>query len=298
MSLFVIEGQNKLSGEVNIHGAKNSILPILAATVLVKGDCVIENCPMLSDVDTSLKILKHLGIDSKTENGVITVSNNGINKCDVPYELMNKMRSSVVFSGAILGALNEVKITNPGGCEIGKRPIDLHIKALKALGAELTEEDGYLYFTAKGGLTGTTINFPFKSVGATENAVLAAALAKGETVINNAATEPEIIDLANFLNSCGAKITGAGTEKIVIEGVYTLHPCVHRIIPDRIVAATYMSAAAVTDGTLLINRVNVNHLESVISAYKTAGCNIKTYDNSIEISSNGLRAIDYTESNV
>lgn len=281
MSKYVINGQHELFGEVYVHGAKNSILPILAATILCKGTSIIKNCPRLSDVNNSINILKYLGCKCFFKGNTVTVDSTTINCCRVPDNLMLKMRSSIIFLGAILGRCKNAIVTSPGGCELGPRPIDLHISALKSMGAVVREGHGRIEFDAPCGLKGTTINLSFASVGATENIILAATNASGITTINNAAKEPEICDLANFLNSCGANISGAGTDTITINGVNHLKGCVHTVVPDRIVATTYMSAAAVTGSNITIKGVEPSHLTSVLSVFVEAGCDLKYCKDSI-----------------
>ncbi len=275
MSKLIIKGKNRLFGEVRVHGAKNSALPILAATVLCKGRCVIHNCPMLSDVNTSIEILRHLGCVCSFKDNTVTVNTDTLVCNRIPDSLMREMRSSVVFLGAILGKCGNAVISSPGGCELGPRPIDLHISALKKLGATVTETHGLIEFGAPNGLKGCEINLSFASVGATENIILAAATAKGTTVIHNAAREPEICDLADFLNACGARIYGCGTGTVVIDGVTQLGGCTHKVIPDRIVAATYMAGAAVTGGKIKLLDVVPSHLTAINSVFEESGCKIK-----------------------
>ncbi len=281
MSKFIINGGHKLFGEVEVHGAKNSALPILAATVLCRGKSTIHNCPILSDVTASINILKHLGCRCCFKNNTVTVDTNALHCSRIPDNLMFKMRSSVIFLGAILGRCGNAVISTPGGCELGPRPIDLHISALKRLGAKVCEKHGIIEFDAPDGLIGADINLSFASVGATENIILAAATAKGTTTIYNAAKEPEICDLAAFLNACGAKIFGAGTDKITIYGVNSLKGCSHTVISDRIVAASYMSAAAVTGGEIVLKNVVHDHLTAICTVFEEAGCKLKKLDNSI-----------------
>ena len=284
MSKYEIIGGKRLCGKVRVQGAKNSALPILAATVLCEGKSILHNCPQLSDVYTSVNILKHLGCCCDIRDNTVTVDTSELTCSHIPDELMREMRSSIVFLGAILGKCGNAVISSPGGCELGPRPIDLHISSLKKMGATINEAHGLIEFTAPNGLLGTDINLSFASVGATENIILAAVTARGKTVIHNAAKEPEIVDLANFLNRCGAKINGAGSDKIIIDGVVKLKGCTHAIIPDRIVAASFMSAAAITGGEIVLENVIPSHLASVNSVFEESGCNITCKDDAIIIS--------------
>lgn len=283
MSKLLINGGKTLFGNVKIHGAKNSALPLLAATVLCKGNSVIHNCPNLSDVNASINILKHLGCKCKFLDNTVFVDANQIRCCKIPDTLMLKMRSSVIFLGAILSRCGTAIISSPGGCELGPRPIDLHISALKRMGATVKERHGHIEFNAPYGLNGAEIQLSFASVGATENIILAAVTAKGCTIIHNAAKEPEICDLADFLNKCGAQICGAGTDTIIIYGANSLIGCVHEVIPDRIVAASYMAAAAITGGEITLCNVKPQHLIAVTSVFEEAGCILNTTNESIKI---------------
>ena len=284
MERLTIEGLHKLSGAVTVHGAKNSALPILAATLLADGASEITNCPALSDVEASAAILRYLGCRVEQADGCVTVDTAGLCRNDVPDRLMREMRSSIVFLGAIAARTGEAHLTFPGGCELGPRPIDLHLAALRKLGVEIEEERGRLNCRVKGRLTGTTITLAFPSVGATENVLLAAVLAQGTTEIVNAAREPEIVDLCGYLNACGARITGQGEGCILIEGVDRLAGCRHRVIPDRIEAATYMAAAAVTGGSLFLKEVEPIHLAGILPAFEEAGCQISQWEKEILIS--------------
>ncbi len=283
MSKLIINGGKRLFGEVKIHGAKNSVLPILAATVLCVGTSVIHNCPALSDVNASINILKHLGCKCSLQNNTVTVNTANL-KCNrIPDRLMREMRSSVIFLGAVLGKCGNAVISSPGGCELGPRPIDMHISALKKLGATVNERHGLIELDAPNGLKGAEINLSFASVGTTENVILAAATAKGITVIRNAAKEPEICDLADFLNASGARVYGAGTDTVTICGVDSLSCCTHAIIPDRIAAATYMSAAAITGGKITLRDITPSHLTAISAVFEEAGCEIFNSNNSLTV---------------
>lgn len=275
MSAFVINGGRRLNGTLSVQGSKNSVLPILAATLLVEGESVIHNCPSLSDTDCTIRILKSLGCRVQRQGDVVTVENTDSDISEIPEKLMREMRSSVVFLGAVLGKTGKATISAPGGCEIGLRPIDLHLYAVKRLGVEVEDNYGKLICTAPEGLKGSKITFSFPSVGATENAVLTAVKARGVTTIVNCAREPEIIDLCDFLNKCGAKIQGAGESIIVVEGVKSLKGCEHNVICDRIAATTYLAATAVTGGDVeLLNTVPL-HLNSILPLFEESGCDVR-----------------------
>lgn len=275
MAKIYIEGGRRLEGEIRVHGAKNSALPVLAATLLCRGVSVIHNCPSLLDVAASIKILEHLGCQCKREGETVIVDSTALTGCDIPDHLMREMRSSIVFLGAIAARCGTARLSFPGGCELGPRPIDLHLSALRQLGLTITEDRGLLDCRAAGRLKGASVSLSIPSVGATENILLAAVTAKGRTVIHNAAREPEISDLAAFLNRAGACIRGAGSSVIEVDGVYELHGAEHRVIPDRIIAATYMAAAAVTGGDLLLREVEESHLASVLGSFEAAGCRLR-----------------------
>ena len=243
MGSITIEGGHRLGGDVTVQGAKNSVLPILAATLLCSGECRIRRCPHLSDVDAAADILRYLGCKVDWSDGDLLVDSRVLTRCDIPQTLMRRMRSSVIFLGAILARCGWAELSYPGGCELGPRPIDLHLAALRTLGASIEERGGKLYCQARH-LTGGQIVLAIPSVGATENAMLAACGAEGVTVITNAAREPEIVDLQDFLCACGAEVRGAGGSVITVEGKRPLHGCSHRVIADRIVAATYLCAGA------------------------------------------------------
>ncbi|HBT49230.1 MAG TPA: UDP-N-acetylglucosamine 1-carboxyvinyltransferase [Caldanaerobacter subterraneus] len=285
MGKFKINGGKRLYGEVEVHGAKNSILPILAATILNEGVSVIHNCPRLKDVDSMIEILEHIGCKIDFNGRDIVVDARDVKDSEIPDNLMRTMRSSIFLMGALIARNKKAFISFPGGCDIGHRPIDLHLKGLKKLGVEI--EESYGYIRCKGvRVRGNEIHLDLPSVGATENIMLAATLADGITVIRNAAKEPEIEDLQNFLNSMGARITGAGTNTIVIEGVKKLHDTEYTIIPDRIVAGTYLCAAAMTRGELTVVKALKEHLEPLISKLKETGCELKTGNDYIKITCN------------
>lgn len=270
----MINGGKRIYGEAKVQGSKNSVLPILAATVLVRGESVIQNCPDISDVEATVKILRHLGCKVKREGHTVTVDSADVNRADIPDDLMREMRSSVVFLGAIIGRMGKASLSTPGGCEIGLRPIDLHLDAIQRFGVNIREEFAKIDFEVINTLEGTNIALSFPSVGATENIILTACTAKGTTVITNAAREPEISDLADFLNSCGAKISGTGEGTVIIEGVKALRSVQYKVIPDRIVAATYMAAAAMTHGKIHLTNLIPAHIAPAVPVFEEAGCDI------------------------
>ena len=241
MSQLLARGGNRLEGEVTIQSAKNSVLPVLAATILTGGTVELRRCPHLRDVEASIRILQALGCRAEWQGDTLTVDTSGMSGCGIPDTLMREMRSSVIFLGAILARCGQASLSSPGGCELGPRPIDLHLSGLRMLGAEIDDTGGTLRCQA-GKLTGREIVLGFPSVGATENLMLAACGAEGTTVISNAAREPEIVDLQMFLNACGAKVQGAGSSSITVEGGCSFHGCTYACMPDRIVAATYLCA--------------------------------------------------------
>ncbi len=284
MAKLLVEGCRKLSGEVEVQGAKNSILPILAATILSRDENVLHNCPCLSDIDTAINILRYLGCKATRHGHTLVVNTSDLSGIKIPDSLMRGMRSSIIFLGAILTRCKSAVMTLPGGCELGPRPIDLHLDALRKMGADIEEHHGIISCTAPKGLKGANIALSFPSVGATENIMIAACLAKGTTVITNAAREPEIEDLSDYLTKCGAQISGAGEGTIVIEGVSSMHGTSHTIIPDRIVAATLMSAAAVTGSDITLKGVINRHLGAVIPVFEEAGCKVECKEGRMFIS--------------
>lgn len=284
MNKFVIEGGIPLKGELRVQGAKNAVLPILAASIMSGEECIIHNCPALRDVEKTELVIRQLGCDIKREHETIIVNSAGINNCRIDERLMREMRSSIIFLGAILTACKKAEVGMPGGCPIGLRPIDLHIKALKKMGVTVQEEHGYLKCECKK-LKGCDIHLDFPSVGATENIMLAAVKAEGTTVITNAAREPEIYDLACFLNLMGAKVRGAGSSVITIDGVDKLHGAEYRIMPDRIVAQTYLIAAMITGGEIHLCEAKAVHMKAVLSVLSEMGAKILHDDNSVTIKS-------------
>lgn len=282
MGKIIVTGGNRLTGEISISGAKNAVLPILAATVIGANESTIFNVPELRDVEVMERILLSLGCNVKKMDKMIWVDSKPLNNHKIPEDLVREMRSSIILMGAMLSRSGEVIISYPGGCEIGPRPIDMHLKALRELGAEIEESHGFIYCKAKE-LKGCEIQLDYPSVGATENIMLAAVKAKGTTVIRNAAREPEIIDLQSYLNKAGAKINGAGTSVIIIDGVDKLNNVTHNTMPDRIVAGTYMIASAITEGEVVVKNIIIDHLQAVIAKLREAGCLIYNDNNSLKI---------------
>ena len=287
MSELQITGGRNLSGHVYIHGAKNSVLPILAASVLIPGTTVIHNCPRLSDVEASLAILNHLGCKTKREDDTVIIDAASPMRCDIPDRLMREMRSSVIFLGAVLARMKRAKMSMPGGCELGPRPIDLHLSALREMGAQVLEGAGGLDCTAEE-LIGREITLALPSVGATENIMLAACGAQEITTIINAAREPEIVDLQNFLNAMGAHVRGAGSSTIAIEGGCQFHGGAYTVMGDRIVAATYLAATASAGGDVTVEGVDWRHLSTVTAVFREAGCDVRSERNGVRLICPGL----------
>ncbi|MDR1065732.1 MAG: UDP-N-acetylglucosamine 1-carboxyvinyltransferase [Oscillospiraceae bacterium] len=291
MSVLKISGGRELRGTARVHGAKNSVLPIIAASLLANGETVLHNCPKLSDVDAAIKILRHLGCSAERAGNEVIIDSRGLSRLDIPHGLMREMRSSVIFLGAMLARGGEAELSLPGGCELGPRPIDLHLGALRELGAEITEEGGSIICRAAK-LWGRRVNLSFPSVGATENTMLAASLADGTTIITNAAREPEIWDLQCYLRALGVAVYGAGTPTVTVEGTKISASVSHSVIPDRIVAATYLAAAAATRSEIELTDVIPAHLSTVIEVLGEMGCDIRVERERIRVSSDGkLRAV-------
>lgn len=286
MEKIVVKGGKKLSGEVNISAAKNSVLPIIAATILSKEDIELENIPMLEDVLVICNLLSDLNCDVKIVDDRININTKDLVPVEIDSELIRKMRASFLIMGPMLSRFGYCKLSLPGGCNIGSRPIDLHLKGFKALGADINIGHGYIEAKADK-LVGNRIYLDFPSVGATENIIMAAALAEGNTIIENAAEEPEIWDLAEFLNSMGANITGAGTGKIVIEGVNSLRGSKYKPIYDRIEAGTFMIGAAITNSKIKVNGINGEHLRPLIEKLKECGIGFEELGESIIVDGTG-----------
>ena len=296
MEKLIIHGGHELHGRVKISGAKNAVLPIIAATLLAQDKpCVLDEVPYLNDVCTIAEVLRQLGakVNFNRDEHTLSIDSTVLKTVDAPYDLVRKMRASFVIMGPLLARYGKAKISMPGGCAIGTRPIDLHLKGFEALGAEIEIGHGFINATAPNGLKGTSIYLDFPSVGATENIMMAACMAEGQTILENAAQEPEIIDLANFLNIMGAKIRGAGTNVIKITGVPKLIGHNYTIIPDRIEAGTYMVAVAMTGGDIYIENAISEHLKPVIAKLNEAGVKIEEDIDGIRVSCNKRpKAID------
>lgn len=274
MDTYLITGGNRLYGEILLQGSKNASLPIIAASILIDGISIISRCPSISDTLAMKELLLALGCNVLRNKDELKIDSRTCNKAEIPEDLMKEIRSSIVLMGPMLARHGRVKLTHPGGCEIGARPIDLHLNGLRQLGAEITESHGYITCEAKK-LVGAEIDLDFPSVGATENIMMAATLAKGVTIIRNVAREPEIIELQNFLNKAGAKIEGAGSNVIKIKGVDRLHDVVYEVGGDRIVAGTYLCAGAITGGEVLIKGIIPEFLRATLHKLRDTGCNIK-----------------------
>ncbi len=282
VAYIVVKESKPLKGTVRVSGAKNAVLPIIAATLLVDGVSVIKSVPNLRDVNVMSDLLRYLGAKVQYDGETLVVDATEIKETEAPYHLVNKMRASFLVMGSLLARFNTAKISMPGGCAIGTRPIDLHLKGFKAMGAEIISDHGYIEAAAQK-LSGSKIYLDFPSVGATENIMMAAVLAEGTTTIENAAEEPEIVDLANFLNKMGAKVRGAGTNTIKITGVEKLEAVEHTVIPDRIEAGTYMVAAAMTKGDIFVDNVIIDHIKPVVAKLIEVGCTVEEHENGVRV---------------
>ena len=292
MSSYIIEGGQKLEGTVKISGSKNSALPIIAATILNAGKTTLYNVPNIQDTQMMYKILETLGAKIEKKNGKIKIDTSKIEKFEIPPELMHKMRSSVILAGALLGRYKKAIFSYPGGCDIGSRPIDLHLKSFEKLGIQVNQNHGNIECNAEK-IQGEKIDLDFPSVGATENAILASVLASGTTIITNAAREPEIIDLQDFLNKMGAKVVGAGTDEIQIDGVKRLKDISYNIMPDRIETGSFLCFAAATKGDIILENVNATHITPIINKLEEADCKIEVNKSKIKIvAPKKLKAID------
>ena len=294
MEKLIVKGGNRLVGAVKTSGAKNAVLPIIAASILGTTPSHLDEVPMLEDVHTISEVLKCLGlsVECSPEKNVLDIDSTEITSYEAPYELVRTMRASFLVMGPLLARIGKARISMPGGCAIGARPIDIHLKGFEALGVKIEQGHGYIEASAPEGLKGTSIYFDFPSVGATENIMMAASLAEGTTILENAAEEPEIVDLANYLNKMGAKIRGAGTDTIRIEGVEKLHGADYTIIPDRIEAGTYMIAAAMTGGDVVVENVLPEHQKPLIAKLREAGAVVEEDIDKVRvIGKNPLKAV-------
>ena len=283
MDKLIISGNAKLQGSIAVKGSKNSALPLLVSSLLTNKDLILRNLPDLEDINNMQKLLKEYGVSIKNKKNEITLNGKNIFNRVADYDIVRKMRASILILGPLLSKFGEAKISLPGGCAIGTRPIDIHLLGLKQLGAEFQIENGFVIGKVNKHLIGSNVDLPFPSVGATENILMASVLAKGNTKIINSAKEPEIIDLANSLNSMGAKISGAGSKIILIEGVNSLKKTNYQILSDRIVAGTFIIAAVMINKNFKVKKINSHHLDSLIVALEKMGANLKVKKTSVEI---------------
>lgn len=293
MQKLIVEGGRKLRGEIALQGSKNSSLPIMAAAILCGEECTLRNCPALTDVYAASRILNCVGCRCMFSGNTAAVDSSSLSGTKIPEELMHEMRSSIIFMGAMLGRTGECTVSVPGGCELGPRPIDMHLAAMKKMGVDIRDSGGQIVCRAKNGRAkGTKLSLSFPSVGATENIILCAVTAEGETVINNAAREPEICDLCGFLRACGAEIKGDGGSRIVINGRERLHGCDYAIMPDRIAGATYLSMTAAAGGEIILTDACVPEMEPFLNVLEQTGCSIYASGNRIYLRSGSrLRAV-------
>lgn len=290
---FVIQGKRPLTGRVKVHGAKNAVLPIIAASLLSGEESVITQVPHLEDVFTAIEVLASLGVDAHLRGSTLTIKPVGLSRFEAPYDLVRRMRASFLITGPLVARLGHARISLPGGCAIGTRPIDLHLKGLEALGARVRYGHGYIEAAAER-LVGSRIYLDYPSVGATEHLMMTAALAEGTTLIENAAEEPEIVDVANYLNAAGARVHGAGTKIVRVEGVPALRGARHQAIPDRIEAGTYMVAAAISGGRVEIDGVVPHHLKAITAKMREMGIDVEEAENAVLVDATArrLRAVN------
>lgn len=295
---YIVNGGKKLSGRVRVHGAKNAVLPIMAASILSGDKCRIFDCPKLSDVENTMKILRELGCEATLTEDVLEIDSSDIKAWEISEELMREMRSSIIFLGALVSKMGRARLCAPGGCELGNRPIDLHIKALRQLGIEIREENGFIEATSEH-MHPADIHLSFPSVGATENIILASVHLRGETTISNAAKEPEIVDMCEFMNKMGADIEGAGTEFIRIKGVAHLRGTEHKVLADRIVAATLMCSAMTTKSEIELLNVRSGHLGAIVSLLRDCGAKIEFFRDKMYIRApEKIKSIDMIKTQV
>ncbi|HAS17616.1 MAG: UDP-N-acetylglucosamine 1-carboxyvinyltransferase [Nitrospirae bacterium RIFCSPHIGHO2_02_FULL_42_12] len=292
MDTILIKGGKKLKGEVEISGAKNSALPIIASSILSTEECVLTNVPLLKDIQTIKLVLESMGARVRRDGYTFAIDAKDLKSCEAPYELVKTMRASVLVLGPLVARFGEARVSLPGGCAIGTRPVNLHIAGLQKMGAEVEIKHGYVEVRAKR-LKGANISFDISTVTGTENIMMAAVLAEGETVIGNAACEPEVVDLANFLIKRGAKIKGAGTDTIIIEGVLRLSGGTYEIMPDRIETGTYLISGAITGGDVTVRRCVPSHIEAVLSKLSVVGVKTEVFSDSIRVvADRGISAVD------
>ena len=292
MDRVIITGGKRLTGEVEISGAKNAALPIIASTILSTEDCSIENVPLLKDIQTIQKLLESMGAAIRRDGYTLSVNAKELKSCEAPYELVKTMRASVLVLGPLVARFGEARVSLPGGCAIGTRPINLHIAGLQKMGAEVEIKHGYVEVRAKK-LKGAKIYFDIPTVTGTENLMMAAALADGVTELGNAACEPEVVDLANFLTKRGARIKGAGTDTIIIEGVSKIKGSSYEVMPDRIEAGTYLVSGAITGGDVTVRRCIPTHLEAVLNKLRVSGIKTEVFSDSVRVvADNGISAVD------
>lgn len=290
-----VKGNGKLSGDVTVAGAKNSALKLMAASLLGQGATTIENVPRISDIEVMSEVMRRLGSKVEHVDHVIHIDTSDVDSCETPYELVSKMRASISVLGPLIGRFGQARVAMPGGCQIGARKIDMHLVGLQALGVNFNIDHGTLVATTPNGMKGTGVSLEFPSVGATENMLMAAVVADGTTVIENAAREPEIADLCNMLNSMGARIEGQGSSTLVVEGVpiTSMHPCNHRTVGDRVEAGTFLAGGALTGGPLTVHGISPDYLRMAIMKLQVMGCSVETGEDWIRVSrDNELVAAD------